>query len=77
MEMCRPWAAQGLKESGVYFINYVWLCQLLVAVCGLSLVRQVVATLQRWCMGFSSWWLLLLESVGFRVRELRSCGTWA
>ena len=38
MEMCRPWAAQGLKESGVYFINYVWLCRLLVAVCGLSLV---------------------------------------
>ena len=36
--MCRPWAAQGLKESGVYFINYVWLCRLLVAVCGLSLV---------------------------------------
>ena len=38
VELCRSWAAQGFKESAVYFINYLWPRRVCVAVCGLSLV---------------------------------------
>ena len=30
-----------------------------------------------WCMGFSLWWLLLLQSMGSRCTGFSSCGSWA
>ena len=35
--------------------------------------QQAGATLQ--CLGFSLWWLVLLQSIGSRVHGLSSCGT--
>ena len=41
----------------------MWLCWVFIAARGLSLV-VVSGGYQLWCMGFSLWWLLLLQSMG-------------
>ena len=46
----------------IWFI-YFWLCWVFVAVPGLSLDAASRATLLQ-CLGFSWWWLLLLQSTG-------------
>ena len=56
-------------------INF-WLCWVLVAAHGLSLVAGEWGLLL-WCVGFSLWWLLLLWSVGSRHVGFSSCGMWA
>ena len=50
---------------------YLWLRWVLVAVHGLSLVVASGGYSSLWCMGFSLWWLLLLQSMGSRVRGLQ------
>ena len=37
-----------------------------VAVCGISLVAVSRGYSSLWCMGFSLWWLHLLQSMGSR-----------
>ena len=46
-------------------------------VMGFSLVAQAGAALELWCVGFSLWWLFLLQSKGSGVYGLSSCGSWA
>ena len=50
------------------------LCWVFIAACGLSLVVAGGATHLLWCVGFSLWWLLLLQSMGSRHTSFSSCG---
>ena len=52
-------------------MNLFLLCWVFVATHGLSLAVQVETTLQRQCLGFFLWWLLLLWSTGSRVHGLQ------
>ena len=70
----------------MYVFIYLWLCWVLDAVRGLSLVEASGGYSSLRCAGFSLRWLLLLWSVGmgFRScgcraleRRLSSCGAWA
>ena len=54
---------------------YFWLCWVFVAPCGLSLVAASRGYSLLWCMGFSLWWLLLLQSAGSRRVGFSSSGT--
>ena len=45
----------------LYFFIYLWLRWVFVAACGLSLVAVSGGYSSLRCMGFSLWWLLLLE----------------
>ena len=45
-----------------------------VAACGLSLVAASGGYSSLRCAGFSSWWLLLLQSTGPRGMGFSSCG---
>ena len=69
------------KTVGQYLflklINYFWLCWVLVAACGLSLVAASRGYSSLQCVGFSLRWLLLLRSMGSRHAGFNSCGTWA
>ena len=56
---------------------YFWLHWVFVAACGLSLVATSGSSSSLWCTGFSLWWLLLLQSTGFRHTGCSSCGLWA
>ena len=49
----------------IYFI-YCWLCWVFVAARGLSLVAVSEGHSSLQCVGFSLWWLFLLQSRGFR-----------
>ena len=63
-----------------FFINlliYFWLRWVFVAVRGLSLVVASGGYSSLWCVGFSLWWLLLLQSTGSRHAGFSSCGSWA
>ena len=67
---------------------YFWLHWVFVAAHGLSLVAASGGYSSLWCVGFSLWWLLLLQSRGSRhvgfsscgsralERRLSSCGAW-
>ena len=44
---------------------YYWLCWVFIALCRLSLVVSRDHCLL-WCLGFSLWWLLELQSMGSR-----------
>ena len=55
-----PWKFYFLKILFIYF----WLHWVFVAGCQLSLVAASKATPWLWCMGFSLWWILLLQSTG-------------
>ena len=56
-----------LKNKFIYFLFiYFWLHWVFVATCRLSLVAASGGYPLLWCVGFSSWWLLLLQSTGSR-----------
>ena len=65
----------------VFFFNnlftclFFWLCWVLVAVCGLSLVAESRGCSSVQCTGFSLWWLLLLWSTGCRHVGFGRCST--
>ena len=56
----------------IYFI-YFWLRWVFVAARGLSLVAASGDYSSLWCVGLSSRWLLLLQSIGFRHAGFSSC----
>ena len=61
-----------------YFIYlFIWVLWVFIAAHGLSLVATSggYSSLQR--VGFSLWWLLLLQSTGSRHPGFSSCGSWA
>ena len=66
-----------LKNKFIYVFIYLWLHWVFVAVCGLSLVAASGGYSLLQFMGFSLWWLLLLQSTGSRRTGFSSCGTWA
>ena len=59
------------------FIIYFWLRWVFVAACGLSLFVASGGYSSLRCVGFSLWWLLLLQSTGSRSTGFSSCGMWA
>ena len=59
------------------FLFIFWLHWVFVAVHGLSLVVASRGYSSLWCVGFSLWWLLLLQSIGSRHLGFSSCGLWA
>ena len=54
---------------------YFWLHWVFVAAHGLSLLAASGGYSSSQCMGFSLWWLLLLQSTGSRCVGLSSCGS--
>ena len=56
---------------------YFWLHWVFIAVHGLSLVAVSWGYSSLRCAGFSSWWLLLLQSMCSRCAGFSSCGAWA
>ena len=60
-----------------YLFIYFLLRWVFVAVRGLSLVAASGGYSSLRCAGFSSQWLLLLQSTGSRWAGFSSCGTWA
>ena len=63
--------------SFIYLFIYFWLLWVFVAACGLSLVAVSGVYFSMQCVGFSLWWLLLLQGTGSRRTGFSSCGTWA
>ena len=61
----------------IYLLIYFWLHWFFVAVRRFSLVAVSGGYSSLPCAGFSLWWLLLLQSTGFRHAGFSSCGTWA
>ena len=59
----------------IYFLIYFWLHWVFVAVRRLSLVAASGGYSSLQCVGFSLWWLLLLQSTGSRRVGFSSCGT--
>ena len=57
------------------FLFFFWLCWVLVAAHGLSLVVVIGDYSSLQCVGFSLWWLLLLWNRGSRHVGFSSCGT--
>ena len=44
---------------------------------GFSLVAMSWGCSSFWCVGFSLWWLLLLQNMGSRHPGFRTCSAWA
>ena len=72
------------KINLVILFIYFWLCSVFIAARGLSLVAAIGGYCSLQCVGFSLWWLLLLQSTGSRhtgsvvvAHGLSSCGSWA
>ena len=61
----------------IYLLFYFWLHWVFVAARGLSLVAASGGYSSLQCVGFSSQWLLLLQSTGSRHAGFSSCGTQA
>ena len=59
------------------YLIYFWLHWVFVAEPGLSLVVASEGYSSSRCTGFSSQWLLLLQSMGSRHVGFSSCGMWA
>ena len=64
---------QGLFKNFYLFI-YFWLCWVFIAAHRLSLVATSGCYTSLQCVGFSLWWLLLLQSTGSRCVGFSSCG---
>ena len=60
----------------LFIYLYFWLRWVFIAACGLSLVLASGGYSLVWCVGFSTWWLLLLWSTGSRHTGFSSCGMW-
>ena len=58
----------------LFIYLYFWLRWVFIAACGLSLVLASGGYSLVWCVGFSTWWLLLLWSTGSRHTGFSSCG---
>ena len=56
---------------------YFWLRGVFVAANGLSLVAASGGYSSLWCVGFSLWWLRLLQSMGSRHAGFSRCSTLA
>ena len=61
----------------IYLFIYLWLHWVFVAAHGLSLVAASGGYSLLQCMGFSLWWLLLLQSTGSRHAGFSNCSVWA
>ena len=59
----------------IYLFIYFWLRWVFAAAHRLSLVAASGGYSSLWCVGFSLWWLLLLQSTGSRRLGFSSCGT--
>ena len=78
IQVCCGFQSDFLKINlFILFIFYFWLCCIFVAACGLSLVAVSGGYSSSRCVGFSLWWLLLLQSTGSRHAGFNSCGRWA
>ena len=55
-----------IKFSVLKIYLFIWLCWVFAAACRLSLLAESGGSSVWWCAGFSLWWLLLLQSLGFR-----------
>ena len=81
--ICKAFLQTFVLSTSFFFFNYFilfiyfWLCWVFVATHGLSLVAASGGCSSLWSVGFSLWWLLLLQSTGSRRRGFSSCGTWA
>ena len=64
-----------LFKKKINLFIYFWLCQVFVAVRGLSLVAASGGYSSLQCAGFLLWWLLLLWSTSSRRAGFSSCGT--
>ena len=80
--LCRSFCPSFCRsETKVEILNlfifiYFWLHWVSVAARGLSLVAgREGAGYSSLCVGFSLWWLLLLQSTGSRPKGFSSCGT--
>ena len=65
-----------IPQAFFFLINqfiYFWLRCVFTAVRGLSLVAASGGYSSLWCVGFSSRWLLLLQSTGSRCAGFGSC----
>ena len=67
----------GFFEFFFSLFIYFWLHWIFVAACRLSLVAASRGYSSLRCVGFSLWWLLLLQNTGSRCVGFSSCGTWA
>ena len=65
-----------LRTLSVYLFIY-WLFWVFIAAHRLSLVAETEGYSSLWYTGFSSWWLLLLQSTGSRGTGFSSCGAQA
>ena len=66
------------RKLFIYLFIYLFIigcARSFVAVCGLSLVVVSGGCSSLRCLRFSLQWLLLLQSIGSRVRGLSSCGS--
>ena len=61
----------------LYLFIYFGLSWVFVAARALSLVAASRGYSSLWCVGFSLWWLLLLQSTGSRCVGFSSCGSQA
>ena len=71
-----------VKYIDTFSLNYLFI-YLFLAMLGLHcFVRLFLVVMSRdyslfWCVGFSLWWLLLLQSTGSRHTGFSNCGIWA
>ena len=66
------------NDSFLFFLIYLFYlfifgCWVFVTARGLSLVAASRGYSSLWCVGFSLWWLLLLQSTGSRRMGFSSC----
>ena len=73
----QPLRHQGSPIYYCFFIFIFWLHWVFIAVCRLSLVAASGGYSLLLCVGFSFWWLLLLQSTGSRCVGFSICGMWA
>ena len=69
--------SSDLIDLFIYLFIYFWLCWVFIAAHGLSVVVASRGYSSLQCVGFSLWWLLLLQSMGSRRAGFNSCGTQA
>ena len=77
------WSSPGFIQDGfIYVFQDVFICFLL-AMLGLCCCTWAFSSCGKWgsfssgSASFSLWWLLLLQSTGFRHVDFDSCDTWA
>ena len=71
---------KGLQSKVENFFKFIdfWLHWVFVALCRLSLVTANQGYFSLWWhMGFSLWWLLLLQSTDSGCSGFSTCSTWA